>query len=276
MVRHDGKAHFLQADSEKLKPFLGNKTAIRRTLKTTFTNCSDTRALIAYAKVRSEVEGLLNRAEAQALAITPATSGEMAPVKGQTQLSKREIARIAGEILLQLRSNVEHQQEMLPEVELVLLKLEVKRRRQGDASISAAELEMLAAPLLSSMNIHPSAADQGAIGMALVRYLPVFAADMAKLQSFDFSEPKLKAIAPSMPKIKASWAQMLEAWERSTGGLLETDGYGVSRTRKSRYGVAIREIQQVLPCISPVFHSTYGYEIFFTIFRVPLRIYVSA
>ena len=251
MVRHDGKAHFLQADSEKLKPFLGNKTAIRRTLKTTFTNCSDTRALIAYAKVRSEVEGLLNRAEAQALAITPATSGEMAPVKGQTQLSKREIARIAGEILLQLRSNVEHQQEMLPEVELVLLKLEVKRRRQGDASISAAELEMLAAPLLSSMNINPSAADQGAIGMALIRYLPVFAADMAKLQSFDFSEPKLKAIAPSMPKIKASWAQMLEAWERSTGGLLETDGYGVSRTRKSRYDVSIREIQQVLPGISP-------------------------
>ena len=71
------------------------------------------------------VEGLLNRAEAQALAITPATSGEITPVKGQTQPSKREIARIAGEILLQLRSNVKRQQEMLPEVELVLLKLEV-------------------------------------------------------------------------------------------------------------------------------------------------------
>ena len=70
---------------------------------------------------------------------------------------------------------------------------------------------------------------------------------MAKLQSFDFSEPKLKAIAPPMPKIKATWAEMLAAWERSTGGTLEIDGYGVSATRKSRYDVAIREIQQVLP-----------------------------
>ena len=74
---------------------------------------------------------------------------------------------------------------------------------------------------------------------------------MAKLQSFDFSEPKLKAIAPPMPKIKATWAEMLAAWERSTGGTLEIDGYGVSATRKSRYDVAIREIQQVLPGISP-------------------------
>ena len=120
-----GKHTFFRQIPKRLKPFLGNKTAIRRTLKTTFTDCSDTRALTAYAKVHSEVEGLLNRARAQALAITPATSGEITPVKGQTQPSKREIARIAGEILLQLRSNVKRQQEMLPEVELVLLKLEV-------------------------------------------------------------------------------------------------------------------------------------------------------
>ena len=117
---------------------------------------------------------------------------------------------------------------MQPEVELVLLTLEKKRRLQGDASISAAELGMLAAPLLSSLDIHPTYADLGAIGAALVRYLPVIAADMEKLRSFDFSEPKLKSIAPPMPKIKATWAQMLEAWERSTGGVLETDGYGVS------------------------------------------------
>ena len=246
-----GRLTYRRQIPERLRPFLGNKTSIRRTLDTTATDCADTRVLNAYAGVHAEVEALLNRAEAQASAITPATSGEITAVSGQTQLSKREVAGIAGEILLQLRSGVEHQQEMQPEVELVLLTLEKKRRLQGNASISAAELGMMAAPLLSSLGITPTPADLEAIGMALVRYVPVIAADMEKLQSFDFSEPKLKAIAPPMPKIKATWAQMLEAWERSTGGVLETDGYGVSRTRKSRYDVAIREIQQVLPGISP-------------------------
>ena len=250
-VDASGRLTYRRQIPKRLRPFLGNKTSIRRTLQTTNTDCSDSKVLTAYAKVHSEVEALLNGAETQASAITPATSGEVTPVTGQTQLSRREVAGIAGEIFLQLRSSVEHQQEMQPEVEMVLLTLEKKRLIQGDAAISAAELGMLAAPLLNSLDIHPTSADLGAIGAALLRYLPVIAADMEKLRSFDFSEPQLKAIAPPMPKIKPTWAQMLEAWERSTGGVLETDGYGVSRTRKSRYDVAIREIQQVLQGISP-------------------------
>ena len=194
---------------ERLRPFLGNKSSIRRTLNTTVTDCSDTRVLITYAEVHSEVDALLNRAEVQASAITPVKTAAITPVTGQTHLSKREVAGIAGEILLQLRANVEHQQEMQPEVALILLSLEKKRLVQGDAAITAAELGMLAAPLLSSLGITPTPADLGAIGTALLRYLPVIAADMAKLQSFDFSQHKLKAIAPPMPKVKATWA---ESW----------------------------------------------------------------
>ena len=169
-----GRLTYRRQIPERLRPFLGNKTSIRRTLDTTATDCADTRVLTAYAGVHAEVEALLNRAEAQASAITPATSGEITAVSGQTQLSKREVAGIAGEILLQLRSNVEHQQEMQPELELVLLTLEKKRRLQGDASISAAELGMLAAPLLSSLGITPTSADLGAIGGALLRYRQTF------------------------------------------------------------------------------------------------------
>ena len=142
-----------------MRPFLGNKTAIRRTLKATVTDCSDTRALTAYTEVHAEVEALLNGAEVQATAA-------ITPVTGQTHLSKREVAGIAGEILLQLRASVEHQQEMQPEVALILLTLEKKRLTQGDASIPAAELGMLAAPLLTPLGITPTSADFGAIGAA--------------------------------------------------------------------------------------------------------------
>ena len=226
---------------ERLRPLLGNKSSIRRTLNTTVTDCSETRVLNACAEVRAEVEGLLNRAEAQASAITPVKTAAIDLFTGQTHLSKREVAGIAGEILLQLRANVEHQREIQPEMEIVLLTLAKKELIQGAASISAAELGMLAAPLLTSMDIHQTSADLGAIGAALLRYLPAIARDMEKLRAFDFSEPKLKETAPPMPKVKATWAEMLAAWERSTGGTLEIDGYGV----------AIREIQQVLPGISP-------------------------
>lgn len=57
---------------------------------------------------------------------------------------------------------------MQPEVELVLLTLEKKRRLQGDASIYAAELGMLAASLHSSLGISPTSADLRAIVVALV------------------------------------------------------------------------------------------------------------
>ena len=41
-----GKHTFFRQIPKRLKPFLGNKTAIRRTLTTRFTDCSDTRALM--------------------------------------------------------------------------------------------------------------------------------------------------------------------------------------------------------------------------------------
>ena len=151
---------------ERLRPFLGNKSSIRRTLNTTVTDCSDTRVLTGYTEVHAEVEALLNGAEVQASAITPAQTAAITPVTGQTHLSKREVAGIAGEILLQLRSNIEHQQEMQPEVALILLTLEKKQLIQGDAAIPAAELGMLVAPLLTSLGITPTSADLGAIGAA--------------------------------------------------------------------------------------------------------------
>ena len=173
-IDSSGRLTYFRQIPQRLRPFLGNKTAIRRTLKTTVTDCSDTKVLTAYTEVHAEVEALLNGAEAQASAITPVKTAAITSVTGQTHLSKREVAGIAGEILLQLRANVEHQQEMQPELELVLLTLEKKRRLQGDASISAAELGMLAAPLLSSLGITPTSADLGAIGGALLRYRQTF------------------------------------------------------------------------------------------------------
>ena len=161
-----GRLTYFRQIPQRLRPFLGNKTAIRRTLKATVTDCSDTRALTAYTEVHAEVEALLNGAEVQASAITPVQTAAITPVTGQTHLSKREVAGIAGEILLQLRASVEHQQEMQPEVGLILLTLEKKRLTQGDASIPAAELGMLAAPMLTSLGITPTSADFGAIGAA--------------------------------------------------------------------------------------------------------------
>ena len=88
------------------------KATIRRSLGVESTDCSDTEVLAAYAAVHTEVDGLIKQAEAQANRASALLQGESAAITGpveQFPLSKRDIAGIAGQVLLDIRVSVEQQ-----------------------------------------------------------------------------------------------------------------------------------------------------------------------
>ncbi len=60
-----GRLTYSRTISEKLQPFLGGKTVIRRSLGTTSTDCSDPQVMAAYSKVHGEIDGLIVQAKAK-------------------------------------------------------------------------------------------------------------------------------------------------------------------------------------------------------------------
>ena len=230
------------------------KATIRRSLGVESTDCSDTEVLAAYAAVHTEVDGLIKQAEAQAGRASALLQGESVAITVPTEqfpLSKRDVAGIAGQVLLDIRTSVEQQTDMSDDFIECLRALAIKVRDQGITAVSVADFAVLARPTLDALGISPSPADLQAIGKALLGYIPVMQADMAKLQSMDFSPPKIAAIAPPLPTRQVTWRDLFEAWRRSTGGVLEVDGYGVSQQRELPYQVSIREFTQEIGDVRP-------------------------
>ena len=249
-----GKLTYIRQIPIKLRPYLGNKATIRRTLLVESTDCSNPAVLAAYTAVHTEVEALIQGAEAaeqRVTALIPVQSTAITANPGRFPLTKREVAGIAGQVLLDIRDAVENQRLCTRAFTECLVALAFKFKNHGVNGVSSADFAGLAKPTLDSLGIQPTSADLKAIGEALLGYIPVMEADMEKLQRMDFSPPQLQEITPPLPKTAVSWDQMLSAWVRSTGGVLEKDGYGVSKTRHQRYDVAIREIQEVIPGITP-------------------------
>ena len=218
-------------------------------MATESTDCRSTAVLTAYSAVHSEVERLITGAKANA-------EGNSALIQGQSQaitapdarlpLSRREIAGIAGQVLLDIGDAAADQQSMSPEFTKCLVALAIKAKTQGIAGVSVADFAVLAAPVLFQLQISPSPADMEAIGRALLRYGPVMAGDMERLADMDFSPPKLAAIAPPLPRRQTTWRDLVEAWRRSKGGILERDGIGISQDREPVYQVSIQEFQRII------------------------------
>lgn len=248
-VRPDknGRLTYERRIPQELRQFCGGKASVRRTLATTSTDVGSTAVLTAYAAVHSEVEaliqGAINSLQRVSAKIIP-SSAAITAAEQTFPLSKREIAGIAGQVLLDIRDAVANQKLMSREFTEALVALGVQLKSVGISGITPADMAGLARPSLDSLGIAPTPADMTAIGEALMAYVPVMAADMQKLEAFDYSEPKLKTIAPPMPKRQVSWRDLFDAWLRSTGGVLEQDGYGVSQERQAPYLVSISEFRQ--------------------------------
>ena len=124
-------------------------------------------------------------------------------------------------------------------------------RITGDTSHVNEALTGLTEPVLKSLGIPPSETDMQAITEQMLRYSADARADFTKLKQVDFSTPSLAAKAPPLPARQVSWKDLVVAWRKSTGGVLEVDGIGVSRERERPYLVAIRELTQVIGNIYP-------------------------
>ena len=238
----------------ELRPFLGGKASIRRSLGVLPGDTTSSAALAAYSRVHSEVEGLIARVKEQQLQGASLMKVDMFNIRLDTDrfpLSRREIAGIAGQVLLDVRDAVANQQLMSAEYSQSLFALAIKQKIKGISAISVADFAVLARPVLDSLGIDPSPADMGAIGETLLGYLPLMQADIAKLQQMDFSPPRLAEVVPPLPKRQASWRDLFDAWLRSTGGVLEQDGYGVSQGRQAPYLRTIAEFKQQISDATP-------------------------
>lgn len=237
-----------------LRPYLGGRASIRRTLPTESTDCRSTSVLTAYAEVHSEVDRLITQAKAKAEGTNALFAGQSTAITAPDAtlpLSRREIAGIAGQVLLDMRNHAADQRLMPAEYGRCVVALAIKMKTQGIASVSDADFGVIARPVLDQLQITPSPADMEAIGQALMAYRPVMAADMAKLADMNFSPPALEAIAPPLPTRQTTWRDLIEAWRRSKGGILERDGIGISQDREPVYHLAIQEFQRIITDKAP-------------------------
>lgn len=244
-----GKLTYRRQIPKKLRPFVGGRASIRRTLDTDSTDCRSTSVLSAYAQVHSDVEAVITAATARAqqdLSLMQGHSLAITAPDARLPLSRREIAGIAGQVLLDIRNAVADQQLMSPEFSRCLVALAIKFKTEGLAAISIGDFAVLARPVLNQLQIQPSPVDLVAIGQALLGYMPVMQADMQKLAGMDFSPPKLETIAPPLPHKQTTWADLLDEWRISKGGVVEVDGVGVSERREEVYQVSIKEFTRVI------------------------------
>ena len=83
-----------------LRPYLGNKATIRRSLGVEGTDCGSTQVLTAYAQVHGQIQGAIDAAEAQ-------HQHKSTAIQAQPQsfaLSPRDVAGIAANPLLEMRN----------------------------------------------------------------------------------------------------------------------------------------------------------------------------
>lgn len=249
-----GRLTYRRQIPAQLRPYLGGKCSIRRTLSTESTDCRSTSVLTAYAKVHSEVDGLIEQARSRAEdnnALIQGRSQAITAPDAHLPLSRREIAGIAGQVLLDIRNAAADQRLMTPEYGRRVIALAIKMKTQGISRVTDADFAVMARPVLDQLQINPSPADMTAIGQALMAYVPVMATDMQKLSDMNFSPPQLEAIAPPLPKRSVSWKQLFDLWLRNAGGVLQQDGYGVSEASIGVYQSIIREIRRYFPNIPP-------------------------
>ena len=203
--------------------------------------------LTAYASVHAEVDGLINRAKELAKETSELItigSSAIRPGMERFALSKRDIAGIAAKVWLDIQEALANEQPTSLESRQAFVSYLLKLKEVGYEGISWADLAVTARPTLDALGIDPSQKDMDAIGRAIVRYFPTMMKDVNKLEKMDFSPPKLAAIAPPVPKKQITWQDLFSGWLKSTGGVLETDGYGVSQERQAPYQVAIKEFEK--------------------------------
>lgn len=248
-----GKLTYRRQIPPELRPFLGGKASIRRTLATDSTDAGSTEVLTAYSEVHSEVEALI----AQAKAGLKGGQLAIAPQPEQIPLSPRDVAGISAEPLRQMVDALQNGQisaanpEQLKESVAMFLAQVAFAQASGDTSGISEAITGLSAPVLDDLQISVSTSDQSRINQQMLRYAADARADIRRTQAGDFSQGELSRKAPAKPKRQTTWRELMAMWRLDTGGVLERDGYGVSQDRDGPYFRSIKAFQDVIGDISP-------------------------
>ena len=248
-----GKLTYRRQVPPELRPFLGGKASIRRTLPTDSTDIGSAVVLSAYSVVHSEVEALIAGAKAQM------QRGQLASAQQPEQfpLSPRDVAGISAEPLRQMVDALQSGRisaadpEQLKESVAKFLAQALFAKASGDMSGISEAIAGLTAPVLDDLQISASTAYQSRINQQMLRYAADARADIEKAEAGDFSEGELKRKAPAKPKRQLTWEELMQLWRLSTGGVLEEAGYGVSEQRDGAYIRAIKTFKQQMGELLP-------------------------
>ena len=238
----------------RLRPYLGGKREIWRSFGPNHSDTEDPKTLARYTQLHREVEGEIQLAEAKvsvAIELNENHSQLAGKDLEEFPLSKRDIAGIAGDFWGTLLNQRAVEGGISRERLLSLVKLLTLLSRDDDKQITTEELAKVAEPTLLSLGISPSPTDMEAIGEQILKYAPIYGRDLEKLKEGNYSPPELAAVAPPLPKRLVTWEDLLRHWRIAVGGVMEEDGYGISRKRDRHYLTVIEEIQKALGKITP-------------------------
>ena len=240
-----GRLSYVRRVPPKLRPFVGNRSIIRRSLGVTSKNCSSPVVLKAWTAVNTEVEALIAGAKAE-------QAGKSLGKAETTSLSPRDAAAIAAEPWRRLLNAGDlgkvtpDVEQMLAEVMVIALQAVVKAGQPGDIQqleqARADMAERMLAETLNKLQIQPDAQAMQQIQQRLFGYVPMIKADLTKRGAGDFSAGDIETKPPPLPNRKVTWEQVVDQYRLSVGGTTETAGQGVSEGRIKDYWISIRDL----------------------------------
>ena len=240
-----GRLSYVRRIPADLRPFLGGRSVIRRSLGVTGVDQGDPVVVKRWNAVHQEVEAEISAARATK------TAGS-APAVEVTGLSPRDIAGIGAEPLRQLLDAGDQgriTQEIANKLATVggkamagLLNLLRSGDIAGAERMKADISEELLAETLNQLQMKPDERQMQQIVQRLMGYVGDLSADIEAREEGDFNSSQLKDKAPDLPKRKLTWEDLLEQYRISVGGTTESEGIGVSQDRIAQYQLAIREI----------------------------------
>lgn len=237
----------------ELRPFLGGKASIRRTIRSSSADTGSTAFLSAYSVVHMEVEALISETKRQ----ISKTNQLTAPDKQAIPLSPRDVEGISAEPLRQMVDALQTgvisaaDPEQLKESVAQFLAQAARAVATGDESELPGALAGLTKPVLDELRISAGEAHQQRINEQFLRYAADARADIEKQQAGDFSLGELSRKAPPKPKRRLTREELHQIWRSHTGETLETDGYGVSSRRDERYTQAIGYLKRGIGDVYP-------------------------
>lgn len=232
----------------ELRRHFGNRSYFAKVIAKAGVNQQDPAFIKRWTEINADMEAQIAAAKAEEGADS---TDALAPIP----LSPRNAAGIGAEPWRQLLNVAEtgdistNLQQRVADTLVLTVKALLEAQQAGDSRANLLAQQQMAdiwlAPVLKDLGIEPTPQAMEQIRRRFSGYLPMAAADKARMDEGDFSPGDLQVKAPPLPQKKVTYEELLDAWRLNSGGTREIDGMGAGQKRTKEYQTTIKELTEI-------------------------------